>query len=264
VDRFTDSFNEHANNLREDAGRQDFDNLQHTLAGLETGQQTRHGLNKEERDSILGKKQKSVAEQIQDTLEWLLLNDKQYRLSHNNLIAALQSAEHKAETAINQIASQLSDAKIELETMIKNAAKLPNGASVFRDKEGKIRTAAGEIVSDDLAATIIWSGNEPSYEEFKAQEEYTSTLEDNLNEARGIETELGSIRGHASDNDKPPSQEGLDALTRRTDELEDRIEAIQKNVIERNAEITSAPTELEPSSESVTTEQSMSVEKPKL
>lgn len=45
--QYSDSFNEHADSLREARKQDDFDNLQHSLSGVETGQQARHGLSKD-------------------------------------------------------------------------------------------------------------------------------------------------------------------------------------------------------------------------
>ena len=58
---FTDEFNEHSDALREARKQDDFDNLQHTYSGVETGQQTRHGLSKDTSDSVSGGKRKSMS-----------------------------------------------------------------------------------------------------------------------------------------------------------------------------------------------------------
>jgi len=89
---WTDSFNEHAESLRAAREQQDFDNLQHTLSGVETGQQTRHGLSRDTSGSSSGGKRKSVAEQIRETLEWLLLNNPAYARIHKAAMSSLRSA----------------------------------------------------------------------------------------------------------------------------------------------------------------------------
>lgn|GEM_PF-2018869 len=262
--RFTDSFNVHAKSLIAAADQQDFENLQNTLSGLETGQQSRHGLSKDERDPITGKKRKTISEQIQETLEWLLLNDEQYKITYEKLHASLISAEETTEATLQNFSHLLKHAEHVLEGMKDRAAKLPNGTIILRDKEGKLRTEDGDIISDDIAATVIWSGNEPSYESFKNQQQQVFDLETSVNELRKIETELGSIRGQATDNEKPVSVETLEGFTKRTDDIKTRVEEIQKNVSERNLEITSTRVDLDEVSKLNINEQTMKVEKPKM
>jgi len=227
VDRYSDSFNEHSDGLLERREAADFDNLQHTLSGVETGQQTRHGLNNETDGSVSGGgKRKSLAERIRETLDWLLLNDPAYRQAHENLMTSIRSAQQTTQTALDRVMSALAFERTIMEEILSNAAKLPDGTKVFKDKKGGVRNEDGEIIPLELIETIQWSGNEPTYEEYLAQRRRIESLEQAENELRGIETELGEIHTEATDEDNPPTIE-------RIDDLQERIKLLDETVAEK-------------------------------
>lgn len=225
VDNFLDSFNEHAESLREERKRDDFDNLQHSLSGVETGQQVRHGLNKDTSGSIFGNKRKSISDQIRETLDWLLLNNPAYLQAHEAAMTSLRSAETTVTNALDRLLSNLKKEQTIFNGMLERAATLPDGQKVFRDAEGQVKTLDGEIIDNDLAGTIQWRGDEPSYEEITQQKTHVDDLKEGINEVRGIETELGGIRGELTNNEKPPTLE-------RTDELKERIGELQSKATE--------------------------------
>ena len=106
---FSDDFNRHSEKLRARRQQDDFDNLQHTLSGVETGHQARHGLSKDGRGSALDGRRKSVSERLRETLEWLLLNDPRYFRLHTQTIAALRKTEQFAQTTLQRILAALEE-----------------------------------------------------------------------------------------------------------------------------------------------------------
>ncbi|MEM8651529.1 MAG: hypothetical protein AAGF54_13430 [Pseudomonadota bacterium] len=229
MDRYTDSFNDHADSLREKREQADFDNLQHTLSGVQTGQQTKHGLNNEIGNSVSNGKGKSVAASIRETLDWLLLNDAAYRQAHENLMDSIRSAQTATQTALEQVLETLQAEQSIMDEILSNAAKLPDGTRVFKDKNGNVRNEDGEIIPPEAAATIEWTGHEPSYEEYVAPRQHIKELEAYERELRGIETEIGEIHERGNRNDEPltPAELGRDAD--RVDELEKRVRKIENN-----------------------------------
>lgn len=231
MDNFSESFNEHAESLREERKRDDFDNLQHSLSGVETGQQARHGLSKDTSGSVFGDKRKTITEQIRETLEWLLLNNPAYAEAHQAAMTSLRSAETTVTNVLEKILLALKQEQAILDDMLSRAPTLPDGRKVFKDKQGNVKTLDGEIIADELASTIQWRGNEPSLEETAQQVQHISRLKDAANEVRGIETELGGIRGELTNNEKPSMLEHTGVLEERSKALEQRANAIQKNAI---------------------------------
>ena len=230
MDRYTDSFNQHSDVLRDERKRDDFDNLQHTLSGVETGQQTRHGLNKDrDIDPLTGRKRRTVSDIVQDTLQWLLLNNPEYCHAHNQAMETLHRAEQATQSALEKVLTKLRDEISTLEDILLRAAQLPDGTRVFRDERGVVRTEDGSVADIELVATIEFSGNEPSYTDYIASKERINELENAANELRGIETELGSIRGELNENEAPPSLNRIESLTEQIIQMQNRTETYIPN-----------------------------------
>jgi len=210
---------------------EDFDNLQHTLSGVQTGQQIKHGLNKQEIDPVTGKKKEgSIVEAIQRTLDWLLLNDPVYRQVHENLMASIHSIQAATQSTLDRVTDKLANEYAVMDRLLAEAAKLPDGTIVFRGKDGNVRNEDGEIIRSELAASIQWSGNQPSYEEYLAQKQHIDQLEAYERELQGIETELGEIHSKANSNEDRYDKDELGSAQDRVDEIEKRIEEIDTDL----------------------------------
>lgn len=229
MDGFLDSFNEHAERLREERKQDDFDNLQHSLSGVETGQQARHGLSKDTSGSVFGDKHKTITEQIRETLEWLLLNNPAYAEAHEATMISLRSAETTVTNTLDRLLANLEKEQTIFNEMLERAATLPDGRKVFRNTQGQVKTLDGDGIENDLAVTIQWRGNEPSYEDIIQQKAYIDDLKEGINEVRGIQTELGGIRGELTNNEKPPTQERVGELNERIGELTSRTQELASN-----------------------------------
>ena len=232
-ENFSDSFNEHADGLRDRRKQDDFDNLQHSLSGVETGQQVRHGLSKDTSGSVFGDKRKTITEQIRETLEWLLLNNPAYAEAHETAMTSLLSAEQAATSVLDKVLSAFEREQIKLDQLLKSAASLPGGRKVFRDGNGDVRSEDGSIITDDLAILIVWRGNEPTYEEYQSQMNRVEEFKQASDELRGVEVELGGIRGELSDNENPLSLERVDELKKRSQKLEERVHEIHVEAFEK-------------------------------
>ncbi len=125
-----------------------------------------------------------------------------------------------------------------LDDFLSRAATLPGGSKVFRDKRGAVRTQDGKTVADDIASSIIWRGDEPSYEDYTAQKDRVEGLENAECEIRGIETELGGIRGELTNNDKPPTATQIESVTDQINSLEQRVKEIESKAM---SDISSLP-----------------------
>jgi len=230
VDNYSDSFNESSEALRTKAAADDFADLQDAMANRNVGRQRRH-LHGEEIDPLTGK---TKAEQkIQRTLEWLLLNDAVYKQAHAELITALHEGQQETQLALDRVAEALAIERTAMNDLLSSAAKLPDGRTVFRDKNGEVRDEDGNIVPDELAATIQWRGDEPSYEDYLVQRDRISALEAAENELRGTETELGEIHNNATTNDDPLTTDEIDAAKERTDALRERVKNIDAGIQNR-------------------------------
>ena len=141
-------------------------------------------------------------------------------------MGALVDAENSVAAGLTEIIEALTDARRTLEEMEGRAARLLDGTLVFRDANGDVLTADGHPVPDEDAAGIEWRGDEPSYEEYRSQRDWIEALEQAERELRGIETELGDIRGELTDQQEPPTPPRLGELEERSKELQDRAERV--------------------------------------
>lgn len=235
VERYTDSFNRHSDGLQIASQQEDFDNLQHSLSGVETGQQALHGLVRDDIDPLTGKSKKEALEDaIRRTLEQLLADDEFYRIAHKGLMDSLHQAAVVTQSALEGVVSQLGDANASMNELLSNAAKLPNGERVFKHEDGSVRNEDGEVIPPELAASIEWTGNEPSYSDYQDIKDLIAELENAEQELRGIETEIGGIRGDATNNDNPLTKDELGNAQERSDALRERAEEIEIKILNQH------------------------------
>lgn len=235
VERYTDSFNRHSDGLQIARQQEDFDNLQHSLSGVETGQQARHGLVRDDIDPLTGKSKKEALEDaIRRTLEQLLADDEQYRIAHKDLMDSLHEAAEVTQSALERVVSQLGDAHASMNELLSNAARLPSGERVFKHDDGSVRNKDGEVIPAEIAASIEWAGNEPSYSDYQGIKDRIAELEDAERELRGIETEIGGIRGDAINNDNPFTKDELGSAQEKSDALRERAEEIETKILNQH------------------------------
>ena len=140
-------------------------------------------------------------------------------------MTSLHSPETTVTNALVRLLSNLEKEQVVLDDMLARAPALSDGRKVFRDAQGNTRTLVGETIDKDLAATIQWRGDEPSYEDIIQQKTHVDNLKEGINEVCGIETELGGISGELTNNEEPPTLE-------RVGELKERIGELQSKAIE--------------------------------
>lgn len=253
MERYTDSFNRHSGGLHIARQQEDFDNLQHSLSGVETGQQARHGLVRDDIDPLTGKsKQEALEDAIRRTLEQLLADDEQYRIAHKNLMDSLHEAAEVTQSALERVVSQLGDAHAPMNELLSNAARLPSGERVFKHDDGSVRNEDGEVIPAEIAVSIEWTGNEPSYSDYQGIKDRIAELEDVERELRGIETEIGGIRGDATNNENPLTKDELGNAQEKANALKERVEEILRNVIKQEVELSTPNNEADLKSEAKT------------
>jgi len=194
-----------------DKRQRDFDDLQHELTGRDVGRQRRF-LSVEDDRSPEAARKKREREQTRRSLA-MLLNDPIYRARHYQAMDALRSAEQAVAEAHRTLDALVDAAQVEIAAMEDTAARLPDGTLVFRDADGVVRQADGTKVDDDLTATILWTGHEPSFEDYIAAQTKLQDLQSSQTDVRRYETDvLGVARNRLTDEENPPSLEELDGI----------------------------------------------------
>ncbi|MEM6900866.1 MAG: hypothetical protein AAF583_13995 [Pseudomonadota bacterium] len=163
---------------------------------------------------------KRRSEAVYRSLLEILLEDPIYRARYDEVRQALTSALMATEQALAVIASEIEQAIDTKEDLRGKAARLPDGTRVYRDAKGKIRREDGSIVDDTLAATIIWTGQEPGFEEMQAAENALAALQAQQDDLDAFQNNvLGPPQNQMSNQDDPPTLEELDQILTDIDQL---------------------------------------------
>jgi len=190
--------------------QRDFDDLQHEVSGSDNGRMKR--FLGENRQSIEAKRKKQEAREAQSRL-LMLLADPVYRAKYELVHQRLDELEQAAERALSSLENKIFEAKADLKGIQDKAARLPDGTHVYRDADGVVRREDGSEVDQTMIDTIIWSGNEPSYEAYQNANSVVSELEQQYAEVTDYRTDvLGTARNRIEDQDNPPSLNDLDDI----------------------------------------------------
>lgn len=196
-----------------DKRQRDFDDLQHEVAGRDVGRISRF-LGEGHPNSPEAKRKKAEQERTRHRLA-MLLQDPIYRARYDDTWEALRRAELASDRALDHLAEQIAQAQLTLDQMEDDAARLPDGTMAFRDAAGVVRRADGSVVDDTLAATILWEGNEPSYEDYLAAQDRLAGLQNDRHDVERYQTDvLGTARDRMTDEANPPSLDELDRIMR--------------------------------------------------
>lgn len=223
-----------------DRRRRDFDDLQNEYAGRETGRMSRFLPQDSNSPEALRKKRSEAA--YRSLLE-VLLEDPIYRARYEKVQQALTDAVAATEQALAVIASEIEQAIDTIKDLRGKAARLPDGTRVYRDAKGNIRREDGSIVEDTLAATIIWTGHEASFEVMQAAADALATLQAQQDELNAFQNNvLGPAQNQMSDQDDPPTLEELDQILTDIDQLmPDRVRFEQESPQQTPAQPATTP-----------------------
>jgi len=198
---------------------QDFRDLQDEIAGLTNGRINRF-LGDSEASELRGRKARGErGQQAMSQLDQMLVEQ---------TTRSLRQAQIRLDAAQERIDQMRADTGEKIRDMTVRAARLPDGSMVFKDKKGAVRDANGDIVDPVLAETIIWTGNEPSYEEWAAAQDRLKKLDELEAEVQKERIEIGEKEAALdgmSDFESVSSLEDLQALEKDLDSTIAELEA---------------------------------------
>lgn len=190
--------------------RQEFDDLQNEIGGRSTGRRARflpNGPGSEEA------KRKEREDRAFRTRLAELLTDPIYRAKYDATLSILRDAELAVDAAFAHIEINLVAAHVHLDDIHERAARLPDGSRVYKDADGNVRREDGTLVDDVLVDTIIWIGNEPRYEDYRAATDRINELEHDRELVEGYQNDvLGPSRDRITDEENPPDLGELDDI----------------------------------------------------
>lgn len=197
-------------NEQEQQKRRDHDDLQNEYAGRETGRMQRF-LTREDRLDDQRHKEKKQRETR--TLLELLMASPAYRHQFEKVTIALSNAQAAADDALSYLEDAIASAESALTELQEDAARLPDGTRVYRDADGVVRREDGTAVDDVLAATILWRGDEPGFEEFRASRGVLTALQaEHEDVLRFQNTVLGPSHDALNNPNDPPTFEELQEI----------------------------------------------------
>lgn len=203
------------------ARAEDWQRHNDAIAERNNGYRNRHSVKDDARAIQSGRRSDVTLTALEEALK-----DPEYAAAYERVSDLLSRAETATENA-------LADAKADLEGMMENAAKLPDGRAVFKDEHGNVWTEDGELVEPDVAAGIQWPDGAASYEDYLNAKKRIEDLETYLYDI------LGPARDKMDDPKNPPSRNDLrgiegDLLAKPPPEVADEISPPKAETIEGN------------------------------
>jgi len=209
-----------------DKRKQDFDDLQHEMSGIDNGRMKR--FLPESSLSFHAKRKEKEQREFHSRL-MQMLQDPIYKAHYDFALDRLGEAERSTDTALAKLEFAIEHAEQELQSIKENAARLPDGTRVYRDAQGDVRREDGSAVEDSLIDSIVWQGNEPSYEAFLEAQQKLTDMKQQYEDTNVYRNEvLGNARDRLEDEDNPPSVDEIDAIL---DDIETNMpKAVQKEL----------------------------------
>ena len=211
--RLTERFARHA---------RDFDDLQNEIAGLDTGRMKRflpdgaHSADPNNRSA-------SKRAEALTRLQLMLMENSTYAALFEETATILTDAQSRLDALLERVHTHIEQSTAALDDKLERAARLPDDTKVFKDQSGQIRTQDGSAVPADLAATILWSGNEPSYEDVQADSARLNRLTELESDIQFCQAEIGDMQAAMEDDDNPPKEDDLKDFGQRAQDIADDL-----------------------------------------
>ncbi len=177
--------------------RADHDDLQNEMAGRETGRLKRFIFGRAAGGEASSKESKDLLK----TLEWLIANNAVYAAYYQQTLDLLGHAERETENALRE-------AQEAFDGLMARAVRLSDGRAVFLDENGNVVTEDGKTVDPELAESIEWPTNAPTYEEYRGAKGRINDLQDYQT---GV---LGEARRKLNNNKQPQSMDEMEQIQR--------------------------------------------------
>lgn len=211
---------------RDKRARQDHDDANNEMAGRDVARQKRFRPRQDTQSQTEAKKR--AARERRSALLRLLATDAAYAALYDDTLSQLRQAEIATELARETAETAVIDARQALDDLTADAATLLDGTKVFRDQDGQVRDADGNVIRGADLDAIEWRGGEPSYEDLKARQKALADAQMHLNAILRYQTDtLGTIRDKITDEDNPPSADELKDMQQQIeDQMPDAVAQI--------------------------------------
>lgn len=198
--------------------QRDFDDLQREVAGVEVGRITRF-LPEGARGQDAVEKRKAERAEMLTRLQQMM-RDPEYAALYNDTTNRLREAQNALDGMREQAQRLLDEQNEAIARIDARAARDADGRAVFKDRNGGVRYADGELVSEEAAAAIVWRGDEPGFEEREAHAQHYARIEGVLFDIDAGQAEIGEMQERLEDEKNPVSTPEMKDFQDRAREIE--------------------------------------------
>lgn len=202
---------------------QDFDDLQNEMAGRDVGRIGRFLPTNAKTADASGRSKQDRTEAL-TRLQAMMTNNPAYAALFEETANVLMDAQSRLEIVLERVQLEIQRSQSALDEKLERAARLPDGTQVFKDQNGDIRREDGSKVSDDLAATILWNGTEPTLEDVQADRQRLQRLGILADDIHAGQAEIGDMQAEINEDDDPKSEGRLNGIKDRAGEIVDDAE----------------------------------------
>ncbi|MFW8594714.1 hypothetical protein [Cribrihabitans neustonicus] len=200
------------------------DDFNNEMAGRDVGRMGRF-LPSGDRDPKKVAKQREERAAMLTNLQLLMQNDPEYAALYRETEEKLRDAQTRLDGALEKVHQLKAEADEAMLDIMTRAARLPDGAAVFQDQDGNIRYEDGTAVDADLAESIVWRGDEPTYDDMRAAAERVHGLSELENDIHTGQAEIGDMQERMADQDEPIAKDGMTGFQNRAEEIGANVDA---------------------------------------
>lgn len=205
--------------------KQNAEDYHNELAGNEVGRIQRFGFDRVRKEAAIKE------ERRKSSLEQMMLNEA-YRAAWMDAMDAVNKADNALYEALVDASNDLSLAQNSHNDLLDNTATTADGTKVFRDKDGHVYNEKGERLPDDVAATIIWPDDAPTWEEYSESSDKLKTAKGRYRDINAKSDRLAEIREELNDKDNPLSIDEIEDRGREAEAIHQKINSPMDNSVE--------------------------------
>ncbi|SIS41861.1 hypothetical protein SAMN05421686_101115 [Thalassolituus maritimus] len=195
----------------------DLDDYHNELMGNDVGRIQRFGFEHGRQEAAADEKRKKSA------FEQMMFNEV-YRAAWESAMDAVNRAENAVYEALIQASYDLSAAETSYNDLLKQATTTTDGTKVFCDKDGNVYTEDGEPLPAEIAESLVWDDNAPTWEEYSASKENLTNAQSRYGEVNAKSGRLVEIREELTDENNPASIERIHELTQDALDLQESLD----------------------------------------
>ena len=194
--------------------RAEFTDHQRELAGI--GHKAPRFFNEDDNPRSRSARERQAREQaLQVRLNELLLNP-EFAAAYTSAGEAIDNAQSRLTAALDRVAERIEHLTDLVREMEETTAKLPDGTAVFRDTQGRLRTAEGDVLDAARTAMLIDPDDLQSYEQYEAARDALDGARSRQDRLSGYQSRIDDARVRRGGAE---TAEELEQIEREMDEL---------------------------------------------